>query len=87
MKVSKHQLKRIIREEKTRLLRETNPDGTISDAEAEDRAALMEEVEATIDELIQYINRQSDRIGGPYRGPGIRAQAMRILSTKIPRSR
>jgi hypothetical protein len=87
MKITKRQLKKIIKEEKQRLFREMNPDGTISDDEDKARADLLAHVGATIDELIQYVVNEADRIGGGFRSPGIRAEAFKLMAEKIHRSR
>ncbi len=83
MKISKSQLRQIIKEEKTRLVLEMNPDGTISDDEDEARYDLLANVEVQIDELVQYINDEADRIGGGFRSPGIRKEAYRLMAEKI----
>ncbi len=83
MKITKRQLKRIINEEKARLVREMNPDGTISDDEDALQENFMADVEIQIDELIQYVLSTSEQIGGRYRGPGIRHEAFRMLAVKI----
>ena len=83
MKISKRQLRRIIKEEKTKLLREMKPDGTISDDEAEAEVNLMMQVEMTIDELLQLIDDDAAGIGGPFRRAGIKQRALRLLADKI----
>jgi hypothetical protein len=83
MRISKRQLKRIIKEEKQRLLREMNPDGTISDDEDEARFELLAEVEMQIDELIQFVESSAARIGGSFRSPGIRAEAFSLIAEKL----
>ena len=55
MKISKRQLKRIIKEEQEKLVREANMDGTFSDDEDFLEDQLLEYVEITIDELVQFI--------------------------------
>jgi len=87
MKITKRQLKRIINEEKARLVREMNPDGTISDDEDEARENFLADVEIQIDELIQYVLSASEQIGGPFRGPGIRHEAFRLIAEKIHNAR
>lgn len=87
MKISKRQLKRIIKEEKAKLVLEANPDGTISDDEEDLEDDLMMELEIEIDRLIQMIRIESDKIGGGFRGPGIRARAMKLLLNKIREAR
>ena len=83
MKITKRQLKRIIKEEKIRLIREMNPDGTISGGEDEERYDLLASVEVQIDELIQHVRDEAERIGGGFRSPGIRAEAFKLMAEKI----
>ena len=83
MKISKRQLRRIIREERSRLVREMNPDGTISDDEDDARADLLAHVEITIDELIQHVRDEAERIGGGFRSPGIRQEVFKLMAEKI----
>ena len=83
MKITKRQLKRIIKEEKSRFVREMNPDGTISDDEDDARYDLLATVEAQIDELIQHVRDESVRIGGGFRSPGIRAEIFKLMADKI----
>ena len=87
MKITKRQLRKIIKEEKARLILEMNPDGTISDDEDEARLDLLATVEVQIDELVQYIKDEADRIGGGFRSPGIRKEAYRLMADKIHRLR
>ena len=87
MKITKRQLKRIIKEERAQLIKEMNPDGTISDDEDEARFDLLATVEVQIDELVQYIKDEADRIGGGFRSPGIRKEAYRLMAEKIHRLR
>ncbi len=87
MKISKKQLKRIVKEEKARLVREMNPDGTVSDDEDGERYDLMMSVETQVDELIEYIQTMAYTIGGPYRAPGIKAEAFRRIADKIHKVR
>jgi hypothetical protein len=83
MKITKRQLRRIIKEEKARLVREMNPDGTISGDEDEARADLLAHAEITIDELIQHVRDEAERIGGGFRSPGIRAEVFKLMAEKI----
>ncbi len=87
MKVTKRQLKRIIKEEKSKLLSEMNPDGTVSGDEDDLEDDLMMEIEIEIDRLIQMVRIESDKIGGGFRGPGIRARALKLLANKIYEAR
>ena len=83
MKLTKRQLRRIIKEEKQKLIMEMNPDGTVSDDEGEAEVNLMMQVEMEIDELIQLIVDEAAAIGGPFRRAGIKARAFRLLADKI----
>ena len=83
MRITKSQLSKIIKEEKAALISEMNPDGTISDDEDEMRHDFLAEVEMQIDELIEFILASSRRIGGDFRGPGIRAAAKKTMLEKI----
>ena len=83
MKITKRRLKRIIKEEKQKLVREMNPDGTISGDEDEERDDLLMHIEVEIDNLIQHIVDEAKRIGGQFREAGIRAEAKGLLDEKI----
>lgn len=87
MRVSKKQLKRIIKEERAKLLSEMRPDGTISDDEDVAREDLLMHAEMQIDELIQYVRDEAERIGGGFRSPGIRREVFKLLADKIHRAR
>ena len=87
MKITKRQLRRIIKEEKSRLVLEMNPDGTISDDEDEAREDLMIHVEMQTAELVQHIRDEAERIGGSFRSPGIKKEAFRIMAEMIHRAR
>ena len=84
MKISKNQLKKIIREEKIKLLAETNSSGLYSPREDEQEEDLLAEIEHKIDLLVDLIRERSIEIGGSFRGPGIRYRAFQLLSQKIP---
>jgi len=83
MKITKRQLQRIIKEEQEKLLSEANPDGTISDNEDNERDLMMAEVEDMAEELIRFIRTESERIGGGFRSPGIRRQALKLVAEII----
>ena len=74
MKISKRQLKRIIKEERTKLVLEANPDGTVSADEEELEEELAMDVLMELDNLIQQVKEESGRIGGGFRGPGIKSR-------------
>ena len=69
--------------EKTELILEANPDGTISPNEDLEREDFLDEVSAQIDDLLEDIRKRAAEIGGPFRAPGIRAQAKDILISAI----
>ena len=83
MKITKRQLKRIIKEEKSRLVREMNPDGTISDGEDAQRDDLLAEVKRTMLDLVQDVVTQAEQIGGRFRGPGIKAECFKLAAEII----
>ena len=74
MKISKRHLKRIIKEEKVKLVLEANPDGTVSADEEELEEDLAMDVLMELDNLIQQVKEESGRIGGGFRGPGIKSR-------------
>jgi len=82
MKITKRQLRklrRIISEEKKRLISEMNPDKTISVDERSKRKDLLYNVEKQTRELITYIVSESENIGGSFRSPGIRKQCFDLI--------
>lgn len=83
MKISKRQLKRIIKEEKLKLLREANPDGTIDGDEEEQTEDLLMHVEVQMNELIDHVIAESERIGGGFRSPGIKQQVWRLMADMV----
>ena len=87
MKITKRQLRKIIKEEYRGIVREMNSDGTISATEEEDREDLLMHAEIQIDELIQMVKSEADRIGGGFRGPGIKAEVLKMLADKIYEAR
>ena len=87
MKITKRQLRRIIKEEKAKLVNEANPDGTISDDEEEREEDLMKSIEMRIDELIDMVVEEAYVIGGTFRSPGIRKRAKELMMLKINRMR
>lgn len=83
MKITKRQLRRIIKEEKTKLIKEVNSDGTISDGEEEAEIELMMQIEMMMDEILQVIDAEAAGIGGPFRRGGIKVRALRFLADKV----
>ena len=69
------------------VLLEMNPDGTISDDEDNERDLLMAEVEEQVEELIMFIQMEAQRIGGGFRGPGIKRQAYKLVAQMLREAR
>jgi len=82
MKIKRSQLRRIIAEEKARL-NETNPDGTISSDEEDEEQLLTQEVQEDMRRIIEKIQMESDRIGGQFRGPGIRKRVFSMIARQL----
>ena len=87
MKISKRQLKTIIKEEKAKLVLEANPDGTISDDEEELEDELAADVMIELDNLIAQVREGAMRIGGDFRGPGIRARIFAEMRSMLQRAK
>lgn len=87
MRITKRQLRKIVSEAKSSLLSEMNPDGTISGDEDEERSDLLAHAEMSIDELIQHVTEEAERIGGGFRSPGIKREVLRLMAEKIHMAR
>lgn len=87
MKISKRRLKRLVKEERNKLLQEMQADGTISDDEEEAEVQLMMQLEMEMDELLQLIDAEAAGIGGPMRRAGIKSRALRLLADKVHSAR
>ena len=87
MRITKAQIRKIIKEEKSKLISEANPDGTVSGDEDAASAELMAYAEDQIEDLVRHIQMESDRIGGSFRGPGIRSRALKMIADVIYSSR
>ena len=87
MKITKRQLKRIIKEEKEKILLEMNPDGTISDDELDLEDELMEEVIRDLEGLIARVHIQAERIGGDFRSPGIKSRVFKAMAMVLHEER
>mgnify|MGYP001241342021 CR=1 FL=1 len=79
MKVTKRQLQRIIAEERSRLT-EANADGTISPGEDAEVRIFLADIEEQIEDLVRFVQMEADRIGGGFRGPGLKKRAFKILA-------
>ena len=87
MKISKRQLKRIIKEEQVKLVREANLDGTYSADEGDLEDALADEVMMELDNLIARVREESMQIGGNFRGPGIKARIFAEMRDMLMRTK
>ena len=87
MKITKRQLKRIIKEEKEKILLEMNPDGTISDDELDLEDELAEEVIRDLEGLIARVHIQAERIGGDFRSPGIKSRVFKAMAMVLHEER
>jgi hypothetical protein len=76
VKITKKQLKRIVREEKGRLIREMSPDEDAPLDEDEAQEDLLAHVEIKIDELIDFVD-------GSFLSPGARIDAFDLMREKI----
>jgi hypothetical protein len=43
----------------------------------------MADVEEQLEELITFVQMEAERIGGGFRGPGIRQQALKLMADMI----
>ena len=80
VKITKKQLKRIVREEKGRLIREMSPDEDAPLDEDEAQEDLLAHVEITIDELIDFVD-------GSFLSERVREKAFSLMAEKIRSSR
>jgi len=87
MKVSKRQLRRIIKEEKARLVREMNPDGSISGDEEEMEEDLQKSAMMRLNELLDMVEDEAYKIGGTFRSPGIRSRMKKMMIDRINQMR
>ncbi len=83
MKITRKQLRRIIKEEKARLVLEMNPDGTISDDELDLEDELTREVVLELEGLIARVHTQAERIGGDFRSPGIKSRVLKAMAMAL----
>lgn len=85
MKVTKRQLRQIIKEEKEKILTEMNPDGTISSDEEFQEDQLMEYAVMQIIGLTNFVRTKAAEIGGDARAPAIKQRVFSAMKSKIPR--
>ena len=64
---------------KLKKILEANPDGTISKDEDKKRAKLVKDSVKSMEKFVKDIHTQSDKIGGSFRSPGIRAEVKKAI--------
>ena len=85
MRLTKRQLRQIIKEEKEKILTEMNPDGTISYDEDFQEDQLMEYAVMQIIGLTNFVRTKAAEIGGDARAPAIKQRVFRAMKSNIPR--
>ena len=60
---------------------EANADGTISDDEDEEMESVLADVRFMTTELIDYITKETEKIGGPFRAPGYEYDAKKLMKS------
>ena len=61
----------------------TNKDGTISRDEVKQRRALMIRANSMSEKLFRSLKQKANQIGGPFRGPGIKAEVKSIIRRNL----
>ena len=61
------------------LLKEMNPDGTISPNEDKEMKELLDHVTETLEGLFYEAEQETKRIGGQFRQPGYKAQVLKLV--------
>ena len=62
---------------------EANPDGTVSPDEDRKREKLVKDSVKNLKKLVDDIKRQANKIGGPFRSPGIRHEVHREIKNIV----
>ena len=62
------------------LLKEANPDGTISKDENRKRAEMLKKFDSDLRKLVNKYATQAEKIGGPFRKDGIKAEMAKIVN-------
>ena len=75
----KENLNEAINLERFNNIEEANADGTISDDEDDDVENMLADVEYMVDELVNYIKVETEKIGGRFRSPGMEAQCLKLV--------
>ena len=75
----KENLNEAINLERFNNIEEANADGTISDDEDDAVENMLVDVEYMVDELVNYIKVETEKIGGRFRSPGMEAQCLKLV--------
>ena len=65
------------------LIKEANPDGTISGDEDKLMDELMTHVESTMEDLLYEAEQETKRIGGQFRQPGYKSQVIKLMEKLV----
>ena len=65
------------------ILKEANPDGTISPDEDKLMDELMTHIEQTMEELLYEAEQETARIGGRFRQPGMKDQVIKLITKMV----
>jgi hypothetical protein len=65
------------------MVKEANPDGTISPDEDKEMKKLLEDIESRMEDILYEADQETRRIGGQFRQPGYKAQIVKLLSKMV----
>ena len=65
------------------IIKEANPDGTISPNEDKEMKELLEDIESRMEDILYEAEQETRRIGGQFRQPGYKVQIVKLLSKMV----
>ena len=65
------------------LIKEANPDGTISPNEDKEMKELLDHIESTMEDLLYEAEQETKRIGGQFRQPGYKSQVIKLMEKLV----
>ena len=65
------------------MVKEANPDGTISPNEDKEMKELLEDIESRMEDILYEAEQETRRIGGQFRQPGYKAQIVKLLTKMV----
>jgi len=65
------------------LIKEANPDGTISPNEDKEMDELLTHIESTMEDLLYEAEQETLRIGGKFRQPGMKDQVIKLMEKLV----